>query len=66
AQGAEVDHVSIRFCPLTGCANDADVRVLTADQAGQFAMSSKYLYWDEPDGANNFNRQIFRVAKPQP
>ncbi|HEY5372682.1 MAG TPA: hypothetical protein VIK01_03310 [Polyangiaceae bacterium] len=75
-RGAEVD-VSVRFCPLTGCSNDADVHVLTASKAGHFAMSSKYLYWDEPeflpengtyaygDNAYGDNKQIFRLAKPE-
>ena len=73
AQGAAVDHVSIRFCPLTGCATDADVRVLTPDQVGQFAMSSKYLYWDEPGmllengtyANGDDNKRIYRLAKPE-
>jgi hypothetical protein len=50
ARGAVVDHVSIRFCRLTGCSNDADVRVLspnTVERVGHFAMSSKYLYSDD-------------------
>jgi hypothetical protein len=70
-EDVQVD-LSIRFCPLTGCAQDADVRVLTPNKVGQFAMSSKYLYWDEPwvrleNGTyiNGDNRQIFRLAKPE-
>ncbi len=66
----EVDR-SIRFCPLTGCANDADVRVLTPSKVGQFAMSSKYLYWDEAwvleNNAHDYtnNKQIYRLTKPE-
>jgi hypothetical protein len=63
--------LSVRFCSLTGCANEADVHVLTPSTVGQFAMSSKYLYWDEPWVLENSayaytdNRQIFRLAKPE-
>ena len=68
-QSGVVDHVSIRFCPLTGCANDAEVRVLTPSKVSQFAMSSKYLYWDEHEVFSNNSygdsKQIFRLAKPQ-
>jgi hypothetical protein len=70
-QDVEVD-LSIRFCPLTGCATDADVRVLTPSKVGQFAMSSRYLYWDEPwvlleNGTYAYgdNKQIFRLEKPE-
>ena len=69
AQSGAVDHVSIRFCALTGCANDAEVRVLTPSKVSQFAMSSKYLYWDEHEVYGNYtygdSKQIFRLAKPQ-
>jgi hypothetical protein len=67
---AFVNNVSIRFCPLTGCAQGADPQILTDPKVGDFAMSSKYLYWDEPNvdayGYPVDSKQIFRLAKPQP
>jgi hypothetical protein len=69
AQGAEVSHVSIRFCPLTGCGQGAQAQILSPDKVGDFAMSSKFLYWDQLDvdshGNQGATKQIFRLAKPQ-
>jgi hypothetical protein len=68
-QGGDVNHVSIRFCPLTGCAQGADAQILTEPKVGDFAMSSKFLYWNEPEvlgnGYHGDSKQIFRLAKPQ-
>jgi len=68
-QGAWVDHISIRSCPIAGCAPGIDPEILTPSKVGMFAMDSKYLYWTEPElrGDPPFpgdSKQIFRRAKP--
>ena len=70
---AIVDNVSIRYCPLTGCAQGADAQILTPSKVGDFALSSNYLYWNEPQivrdaGGHPYthgdSKQIFRTLKP--
>jgi hypothetical protein len=67
-EAAQGNTMFLRYCPLTGCGSSGPT-ALTAATISNFALDSKYVYWDEVrstqygDVAGN---RVHRMLKPAP
>ena len=60
---------TIRFCPISGCADGVESKALTSNRIRKFVLTTDYVYWNEPettiDNPAGVDKVIYRMAKPR-